>query len=61
MAPASINMKHKKREAQSHSDEPVGIVISSGWEAEPAPRFSAYMWAPGPEGEAEQDVQSALT
>lgn len=53
-------MKHKQREKPSQSDEPVGIVISSGWEAETTPRFSAYMWAPGPEDDIETDVQPAL-
>lgn len=48
----------KKHERPSQSDEPVGIVISSGWEPEATPCFSAYMWAPGPEDEIEQDVQS---
>ena len=46
-----------KRESQSQSNEPVGIVISSGTEAQKAPRFSAYIWAPAPELEAEPEVQ----
>ena len=50
-------MKHD--DISSDTDEPVGIVISSGWEPESAPRFSAYMWAPGPEDETELDVQVA--
>ena len=54
-------MKHQKHETQIESDEPVGIVISSGWEVESAPRFSAYMWAPAPEDDAEEDVQPALS
>lgn len=29
--------------------EPVGIVISRGSRAEPAPRFRAYVWGPAPE------------
>lgn len=40
-------------------DEPVGIVISRGREPETTPRFSAYMWAPGPEDELEKDAQPA--
>ncbi|HUX33930.1 MAG TPA: hypothetical protein VMV51_08645 [Gemmatimonadaceae bacterium] len=28
--------------------EPVGIVISSGWEPEQPPVFSAYEWGPAP-------------
>jgi hypothetical protein len=46
-------------ELTSGNDEPVGIVISSGWEPESTPRFSAYMWAPGPEDETELDIQVA--
>lgn len=30
-------------------DEPVGIIISTGSQAEPAPRFSAYVWGPVPD------------
>ena len=48
-----------KQEVQSSSDEPVGIVISSGWAAETPPRFSAYMWAPGPEADVGEDVDEA--
>ena len=32
------------------SEEPMGIVISRGPRNEKAPTFSAYMWAPDPEG-----------
>jgi hypothetical protein len=39
-------------------DEPVGIVISGGAVPETTPRFSAYMWAPGPEDEIDE-VQAA--
>jgi len=42
-----------------HDDEPVGIVISRGWEPETTPRFSAYVWAPSPDDDFETDVQSA--
>ena len=31
------------------ASEPVGIVISRGRDAEPAPLFSAYMYAPAPD------------
>jgi hypothetical protein len=42
-------MKHRADDAK---DEPVGIDISGGRSrAESAPRFSAYLWAPGPEEE----------
>lgn len=45
-------MKQKKparRIAPVVATEPVGIVISRGREAESAPRFSAYVYAPAPE------------
>ena len=51
-----MKMKH---ETQIQFDEPVGIVISRGWEPETLPRFSAYMWAPAPDDETEQDVEPA--
>ena len=31
------------------SDEPIGIIISTGLAPEPAPRFSAYVWGPVPD------------
>lgn len=46
-------------ETQPQTDEPVGIVISRGWEPETTPRFSAYVWAPFPEDELERDEQAA--
>lgn len=45
-----------KHEVQLKKEEPVGIVISRGWEAESPPRFSAYMWAPGPDEEMDPEV-----
>jgi hypothetical protein len=33
--------------------EPVGIVISRGAHEETPTRFSAYVWGPAPEGDAE--------
>jgi hypothetical protein len=48
-----------KKVKQAQIDEPVGIVISSGREPETTPRFSAYVWAPGPEDELEKDAQPA--
>ena len=50
---------HMKQEAQVLDDEPVGIVISRGWEPATTPRFSAYMWSHGPEDEPEQDAIAA--
>ena len=54
--PPIYMMQH---ETQPQPDEPVGIVISPGWEPESTPRFSAYMWAPFPEDEVEPEVQAA--
>lgn len=48
-----------KQEAQVTNDEPVGIVISRGWEPATTPRFSAYMWSHGPEDEIEQEAIAA--
>ena len=46
-------------ETQAKSEEPVGIVISRGWEPQPTPLFSAYMWGPVPDDEPELDAQAA--
>jgi len=48
-----------KKAEQPQIDEPVGIVISRGWEPEKTPRFTAYEWAPGPDDELEMDAQPA--
>lgn len=49
-------MKHSTDAAK---DEPVGIIISGGRSrAESAPRFSAYIWAPGPEEESVEDARA---
>lgn len=50
-------MQHETQQPQA--DEPVGIVISRGWEPETTPRFSAYVWAPFPDDELEPDEQAA--
>ena len=47
-----------KQKLPTH-DEPVGIVISRGWEPETTPRFSAYVWAPSPDDDIELDVKPA--
>jgi hypothetical protein len=47
------------KQNSQHDDEPVGIVISRGWEPETTPRFSAYVWAPGPDDEIESEVKAA--
>lgn len=48
-----------KQKMQTQFDEPVGIVISRGREPETTPRFSAYVWAPGPDDELEKVAQPA--
>jgi len=48
-----------KKANQPKLDEPVGIVISRGWEPKKAPRFTAFEWAPGPDDELEPDAQPA--
>ena len=47
------------QDAKALDDEPVGIVISRGWEPATTPRFTAYMWSHGPEDELEQDAIAA--
>ncbi len=49
---------YMKQETQLQNEDPVGIVISRGWEPATTPRFTAYMWAPAPppEDEVEQEV-----
>ena len=46
-------------ETQQETGEPVGIVISRGSEPETLPRFSAFVWAPGPQDEEEVEVKAA--
>lgn len=41
------------------TDEPIGIVISSGSRAEAQPRFWAYEWWPGPEEAPEVSAAGA--
>ena len=48
-----------KKAETPQSTEPVGIVISRGWEPEKAPRFTAYVWGPFPEDEMEAEAQPA--
>lgn len=42
------------------SDEPVGIVISSGTRREDSPRFAAYVWGPVPESELDAALNAGL-
>jgi hypothetical protein len=48
-----------KQTSHIEVDEPVGIVISGGPVPDTTPRFSAYMWAPGPEDDVIDEVQAA--
>jgi len=51
---------HMKKNTGTTHDEPVGIVISGGHPlSEAAPRFSAYIWAPGPEDERTEGAHAA--
>ena len=54
-------MQQDNSQTQTQFDEPVGIVISRGWEPETTPRFSAYMymWTPGDDDDTELDAQAA--
>ena len=56
---ASFYMKHDTQNIEVLQGEPVGIVISRGREPEMAPRFVAYMWAPGPDDESAVGQQAA--
>ncbi len=42
-------MSASKKKQQPSTDEPVGIVISSGPTEPESPRFSAYVWGPAPQ------------
>jgi len=56
----SLRTLFMKQSTDSTRDEPVGIVISGGHaSSEAATRFSAYVWAPGPEDESTEEVQAA--
>jgi len=49
-----------KKNTRTTHDEPVGIVISGGHSLiEATPRFSAYIWAPGPEDERTEGAHAA--
>lgn len=54
-------MMQQDTKTQTQGDEPVGIVISRGWEPETTPRFSAYMymWAPDTDDDTTLDAQAA--
>ncbi|MDQ2888974.1 MAG: hypothetical protein M3R65_00270 [Gemmatimonadota bacterium] len=43
----TINMTRKKD--LPRSEEPIGIIISSGSREEPRPVFSTYVWGPAPD------------
>lgn len=51
--------KAKRSKVELTSDEPIGIVISSGSRDEGAPRFAAYVWGPVPECEISEALAVA--
>lgn len=57
--PSRDGTYYMKQTVQLQSDEPVGIVISRGRQPETTPRFSAYVWAPGPDDELQAQVKPA--
>jgi len=45
----------KRSDVRMEEDEPIGIVISSGWRRdEPAPTFSAYIYGDAPADDASE-------
>ena len=48
-----VNHIMKKIREIPESEEPLGIIISRGDRAEQRPIFSAYIWGPAPEPDAE--------
>lgn len=54
---SEIRMKKDRKEAVS--EEPLGIIISRGDKTEPTPVFSAYVWGPVPDAEAESATRAA--
>jgi hypothetical protein len=49
----------KKDSTAKVSNEPLGIIISSGDSREPTPVFSAYIWAPAPELPSKKATRAA--
>lgn len=49
----------KDRQHVTAVSEPMGIVISGGYRAEPAPAFWAYVWCDVPEAQTEQKSKAA--
>ncbi len=49
-------VNYMKHDVHAADEEPVGIVISRGWEPETTPRFSAYVWAPSPEDDLKPEI-----
>ncbi len=41
------------------SEEPLGIIISRGDKTEPKPVFSAYVWGPVPDADANSATKAA--
>jgi hypothetical protein len=49
----------KKDRKEVTPSEPLGIIISRGDKTEPTPVFSAYIWGPVPEENAEETAHRA--
>lgn len=49
-------MRKNRSHMEDPSAEPLGIVISGWPRAEETPRVHAYVWAPAPEEELEDDT-----
>ncbi len=45
----------RNKPAGNETDEPIGIVISSGTRTDDAPRFAAYVWGPVPDGDIAEE------
>lgn len=43
------------------AEGPLGIIISSGDNSEPEPRFAAFVWGPVPEAELEAERGTTTT
>lgn len=39
--------------------EPIGIIISGGYQVEEQPRFSAYVWGPVPDEPEQQQLTAS--
>ncbi len=54
-----FHFPYMKGSVITETDEPIGIVISSGSRADPPPSVFAYIWAPAP-GEIDDVLESKV-